>query len=135
MVGARPQGRSKFRNVCRVFVAHRSWLGGRGVREAGQGLGGVQGLRFRGGRRQRHGVQGVLSFLTRQKKEKWLFLKEGLWGGGAPPELAWWTGGSGRRGKGSGGCARASVPGQKEEKWRFLKDAEGLGCRRGLGGA
>ena len=30
---------------------HRSWLGGRGVREAEQGLGGggVQGLRFRGG--------------------------------------------------------------------------------------
>ena len=38
-------------------------------------------------------------------------------GRGYPPELAWWTGaglvdgGSGRRGKGSGGGARASVPG------------------------
>ena len=29
------------------------------------------------------------------KEEKWLFLKDALWGGGGgyPPELAWWTGG------------------------------------------
>ena len=91
-----------------------------------------------------------LSFLTRKKEEKWLFLKDALWGGqgkgwlggerlgGYPPELAWWTGpelawlrgqgrlgkagwvptraglvdgGSGRRGKGSGGVQGASVPG------------------------
>ena len=78
-LGARTQKRSKFRNVCRIFVVsnaykkkknggflkdalwggggvtHRSWPGGRGVGLAGQGWvgthgGGVQGLRFREGR-------------------------------------------------------------------------------------
>ena len=115
-----------------------------------------------------------MSVLTRTKEEKWLFLKDALWGGGGVPfwpggrggrpralipekgvreglarlggylpELAWWTGGSGRRGKGSGGGCKGFGSGgvggrdtapktkfrnvcrvfEKEEKWLFLKDA------------
>ena len=58
-----------------------------------------------------------LSFLTRQKKEKWLFLKDALWGGQGRVGLAgkgWvgtqqgWLGGRGVReagqGLGGGGC-------------------------------
>ena len=74
-------------------------------REAGQGLGGGGckgfgpggvGGRDTGPRDGANFATGVvfLLFLTRTKKEKWLFLKDALWGGGGyPPELAWWTGG------------------------------------------
>ena len=63
-----------------------------GVREAGQGLGGgVQGLRFRGGRGSNVCRIFVVSY---KKKKNGVFLKDALWGGGGyPPELAWWTGG------------------------------------------
>ena len=79
---------------------HRSWLGGRGVREAGQGLGGgckgfgSGGVSGRGAGKFRNVV--FLSFLTHTKRRKMaFFLKDALWGGGGgyPPELAWWTGG------------------------------------------
>ena len=83
---------------------HRSWLGGRGVREAGQGLGGCKGFGSGGvGGRDTGPRDGAnfatcvvfLSFLTRTKRRK-MAVFEGCpvgWRGGYPPELAWWTGG------------------------------------------
>ena len=119
MVETRAQGRSKFRNVCRIFVVsnaykkkkkrflkdalwggggpHRSWPGGRGGRPRALVAGEGWGYPGRGCRpRALIPGQGV---------------REGLaWRGkaGYSPEV---DGGSGRRGKGSGGGARASVPG------------------------
>ena len=130
----------------------RFWLGGRGVREAGQGLGGGARASVPGPRDGANFATCVvfLLFLTRTKRRKWLFLKDALWGGGGTHRswpggkeekwhflkdalwggggthrswpggrggrpraliLAWQKGWSGRRGKGSGGGARASVPG------------------------
>ena len=113
----------------------KGWLGGRGGCK-GFGCGGVGGR----GTGPRDGANFAtcvvfLSFLTRTKRRKMAFFEgcpvgwagKGWLGGerlgGYPPKLAWWTGpelgpraglvdgGSGRRGKGSGGGARASVPG------------------------
>ena len=156
-----PQGRSKFRNVCRFFVVsnaykkeekwrflkdalwggggvptgaglvdgggrpralipgiHQSWLGGRGVREAGQGLGGgCKGFGSGGvGGRDTGPRDGAnfatcvvfLSFLTRTKRRKIAFF-EGCpvgWGGTHRS----WPGGRGGRpralvaGEGLGGA-------------------------------
>ena len=53
-------------------------MGWGGVPTAGQGLGGVQGLRF-------GGVGGRDTALRHVQNDA-------LWGGGGyPPELAWWT--------------------------------------------
>ena len=80
-------------------------------REAGQGLGGgCKGFGSGGvsgrGTDPRNGANFAtcvvfLSFLTRTKRRKIAFF-EGCpvgWGGGNPPELAWWTGGLAWRGK------------------------------------
>ena len=77
---------------------HRSWLGGRGVREAGQGLGG--GCKGFG--------SGGVSGRGTQKRSKFRnvsYVREG-WArlGGYPP-------GAGLVDGGPGGGARASVPG------------------------
>ena len=70
---------------------HRSWLGGRGVSEAGQGLGGgCKGFGSGGvGGRDMGPRDGAnfatcvvfLSFLTRTKRR----MKDALWGGGGVP--------------------------------------------------
>ena len=58
-------------------------VGGRGI--DGRGTGPRDGANF---------ATCVVFLLFVQKEEKWLFLKDALWGGGLPPpELAWWTGG------------------------------------------
>ena len=60
------------------------WLGGWGVREAGQGLGGgcKEGLRFRGVGGRGTGPTDGANFARKkecvQKEEKWLFLKDAL---------------------------------------------------------
>ena len=82
----------------------QSWLGGWGVREAGQGLGGgCKGFGSGGVSGRATGPRDganfatcvvFLLFLTRTKRRKMAFF-EGCpvgWGG-YPPELAWWTGG------------------------------------------
>ena len=73
---------------------HQSWLGGRGVREAGQGLGG--GCKGFGS----GGVGGsnvcrifVVSNAYKKKKNGVFWRMPCGVGGGYPPELAWWTGG------------------------------------------
>ena len=117
------------------------WLFQRGASKSREGV--REGLAWRSG-----AVQGLRSrdgANAYKKEEKWLFLKDALWGGagthrswpggrggrptlipgeGLREGLAWrgmagWVttraglvdGESGRRGKGSGGGARASVPG------------------------
>ena len=78
---------------------HRSWPGGRGVREAGQGLGGgCKGFGSGGVGGRDTGVQGRSKFRNVcrifvvsnvQKEEKWLFLKDALWGGGGGTHRSW----------------------------------------------
>ena len=84
-----------------------------GVREAGQGLGGAcKGFGCGGvggrGTGPRDGANLAmcvvfLLFLMRKKKEKWLFLKDALWGGGGTHRS--WPGGR-------GGRPRALIPGE-----------------------
>ena len=57
----------------------KGWLGGRGGK--GFGCGGVGG-RGTGPRRGANFATGFCRFV--QKEEKWLFLKDALWGGGVP---------------------------------------------------
>ena len=104
MVGARPPGRSKFRNLRRIFdVSNAAREGG----SKGFSAGGVGGR----GTGPRDGANFAtcvvfLTFLTRTKRRKFFFLKDTLWGGvcaykkkmmffegcpvgwGYPPELA-----------------------------------------------
>ena len=78
----RPQGRSKFRNLRRIFDVGSSGSGGVG----GRGTGPRDGANFAT-------CVVFLTFLLRTKKRKIMFF-EGCpvgWGG-YPPELAWWTG-------------------------------------------
>ena len=85
---------------------HRSWLGGRGVREAGQGLGGgCKGFGSGGVSGRGTGPRDGANFATCGifVEEKWLFLKDALWGGGGVP---FWPGGWGgfqEKGSGKGG--------------------------------
>ena len=107
--GGRPRLDSRRRGQGRVGLGKRlggyGGLGGRGVREAGQGLGGgCKGFGSGGvsgrGTGPRDGANFAtcvvfLLFLTRTKRRKMAFF-EGCpvgWGGGYTPELAWWTGG------------------------------------------
>ena len=109
----------------------KGWLGGArlgGSRVGGRGTGprdganfatpNAQGLRFRGG-------SGFLSF---QKEEKWLFLKDALWGGGGgyPPELAFFEGCPVRL----GGGTHRSWPGGRGDRPRALIPDKGV--REGL---
>ena len=171
--GASAQGRSKFRNVCHIFVTCKKkkngpvgWGGvptGAGlvdVREAGQGLGGGAragevgkglggckgfgsgGLSGRGtGPRDGANFATCVVFFSRTKRRKMAFC-EG--------SVGWGTGGQGGGARARGGGARASVPEvggrdtgpmmeqrpKKEEKWLFLKDAlwggGGVPTRAGL---
>ena len=88
-----------------------SWLGGRGVREAGQGLGGgCKGFGSGGV----GGSNACRIFVVSNAEEKWRFLKDAR--GRFPAELAWWTEqvqgrGQGRVGLAVRGGARASVAG------------------------
>ena len=90
--GGRPRALIPAEGV-REGLKLNSWLGGRGVREAGQGPGGgCKG--FGSGGANFATCVVFLLFLTRTKRRKMAFLKDALWGGGGyPPELAWWTGG------------------------------------------
>ena len=107
------------------MFTHQTWLGGRGVREAGQGLGeGCKGFGSGGvGGRDTGPRDGAnfatcvvfLSFL--QKEEKWRFLKDALWGGGGTHRS--WPGGR-------GGRPRALIPGKGVR--------EGLAWQGKLGG-
>ena len=77
-----PQGilqKSHFSSFCGVIIRAGLADGGSGRRGKSSG-GGCKGVGS-------GGVSGrdILSFLTRTKKEKWLFLKDALWGGGGVP--------------------------------------------------
>ena len=124
MVGARPQGRSKFPSPGRVGLLGSSTGGGKGSGGESKGFG--------------SGRVGVLFFVMCSRRG----LLRAVWGSGKG-----WLGGArargGSKGLGSGGVGgRGTGPGQgrskfrnvcrivvvsnaykKEEKWRFLKDA------------
>ena len=100
-------------------------FGGQGrVGLAGQGLGGgfkgFAGSKFR----------NVCRIFV-QKRRKWHFLKDALWGGGGyPPELAWWTGGRPRalvagEGYGSSKKGEGSKEHRGESKSFIFRKLEG----------
>ena len=128
-----------------VGTHHRSWLGGRGVREAGQGPGarckgfgsGGVGGRDTGSRDGANFATCVvfLSFLTRTKRRKMAVFE------GCP---VGWRGGTHRSWPGGrGGRSRALIPGEGVREglaWRGMVSTSWLGGRgvreagQGLGG-
>ena len=90
------------------WVGTLAWFGGRGVREAGQGLGGgCKGFGSGGVSGRGTGPRNGANFATCRifVKEKWLFLKDALWGGGGYPSGLVDGGVSRRRGQGRVGKA------------------------------
>ena len=137
--GGRPRALIPGEGVRQGWLGGKGWaptragLGGRGLREAGQGLGGGckgfvsggVGGRGTGPRDGANFATCVVLLLVVVKKEKWLFLKDALWGGGGTHRS--WPGGR-------GGRPRALIPGKggwvgTHQSWLGGREAgQGLGA-------